>query len=175
MRPVAGVCLAVFLLAPPLRADGGKIRVRQESGPFVITVLTSPDPLAAGRAEISVLVERAGAVALDAEVEVRLRGEGDAEEKSYAASRERSSNRLYQSTRLELSHPGDWELRVTARQGFEEGEVRCRLPVAPPQGRAAAAWPYLLPVPLAILLFAARETLVSRGRRRDRLMSGDNS
>ena len=51
------VLLAVVFLAQPTAfADGGAVQFRTNAGPYVITVFTSPSPLSAGPADISVLL-----------------------------------------------------------------------------------------------------------------------
>ena len=66
----------VAMLAPArLFADGGTIQLRKEAGALLITVFTSPSPLSAGPADISVLLQKRNGLdpVLDADVSMRLR------------------------------------------------------------------------------------------------------
>jgi len=68
--------LAAALLWPAAAyPDGGTLRLRQDTGPFMVSVFTAPQPLRAGPADVSVLVQdRASTeVLLDAEVTLTLR------------------------------------------------------------------------------------------------------
>jgi hypothetical protein len=156
--------LAALLLAGAARGDGGVLRLSQASGPFVLSLFTAPEPLGAGRAEVSVLVQARDTVVLDADVELRLRAP-DGEEQSIAVTRAASSNQLLASAWVDLPTPGRWHLAVTARRGDDTATASCDLEVAaPPPSGLAAHWTLLaLPAPF-ILLFAWRERLL-RDRR----------
>ena len=72
MRRRAIAAFALLLCAAAAAADGGRVRLRQDAGSFAITVFTAPEPLAAGTADVSVLVQdrQTGAVLLDASVDL---------------------------------------------------------------------------------------------------------
>jgi hypothetical protein len=150
---------ASLLLAGVARGDGGVLRLSQASGPFVISVFTAPEPLRAGRAEVSVLVQTHGAVVLDAVVELRVRAP-DGAEQTLALTRAAAKNQLFQSAFVELRTPGRWGLFVTARQAGTPATVACDLDVAPATAGLAAHWvPLALPA-LCVLLFVWRERLL---------------
>ena len=155
----------VFLAAAPAMADGGRLRVRQEAGPFVISVFTAPEPLSAGPADVSVLVQdrASGEVRLGAQVELRLRGPDSAAVQALAASP--GVNRLLKAAVVDLSAPGDWSLEVTAREGGLPSQVSCVLPVAARATRLAGVWPLLAFPPLAVALFGVERTLRARRKR----------
>jgi hypothetical protein len=153
--------LASLLLGGVARGDGGRLRLSQASGPFVVSVFTAPEPLRAGRADVSVLVQARGSVVLDAAVELRLRAP-DGTEQTLAATRRAAGNALLQSAFVELPAPGRWALAVTVRHANTSATVRGDLDVAPATGALTAHWiPLTVPVP-CILLFAWRQRLLRR-------------
>jgi hypothetical protein len=156
---------ACLLVAAVAAADGGRQLVRQDAGPFRITVFTAPEPLAVGPADVSVLVQERGSgrVVLDAAVTVRLRPPGEPAWRRVEA--DVGSNRLLRSAALDLPVPGDWDLEVEVGRNGETAAVSATLPVRPPAPKAAAIWPYLAAPPLAIAFFAAGQGLRRRRRR----------
>lgn len=154
---------AVLLLcAAAGTADGGRVRLRQDAGPFAITVFTAPEPLAAGPADISVLVQdrQSGAVLLDAAVEIRLAG--PAGTAPVFASAVPGTNRLLKAAAVALDRPGPWNVEVVVRREGETARVTCPLPVSPPVSRLASAWPFLAFPPAAVALFALRRAIRRR-------------
>jgi hypothetical protein len=150
------VIVGSLLLAGVARGDGGVLRASQASGPFVLSVFTAPEPLRAGRAEVSVLVQARGTVVLDAAVELRTCAP-DGTQQTIAVTRAAATNQLLQSAFVDLRAPGRWRLTVTARQAGTSATVSCDLDVAPATAGLAAHWvPLALPV-LLILLFVWRE------------------
>jgi hypothetical protein len=151
-----------LLLAGVAHGDGGVLRLSQASGPFVVSVFTAPEPLRAGSAEVSVLVQARGTVLVDAAVELRLRAP-DGTTQTLAATR--ANNQLLRSALVELRIPGRWALEVTARPEGASATVSCDLDVAPATA-ALVAHPVPLALPaVCILLFVWRERLLLRRRR----------
>lgn len=165
MRPGA-IVAALLLCAAASVADGGRVRLRQDAGSFAITVFTAPEPLAAGPADISVLVQdrSTGAVLLDARVQLALRGP-DARSAAVADARP-GANRLLKAALVTLDRPGQWSLRVFVHRGGETAQVSCFLPVVAPASPASAAWPFLALPPLAVALFALRGAIRRRANAR---------
>jgi hypothetical protein len=158
------VLLAAFLFQSeaPALADGGTLRLTRAAGPFVITIFTAPEPLRVGSAEVSVLVlERgaAGAVLLDATVELRVRAP-DGTARMLVASHAAGSNRLLQAALLELPAPGTWQLTIAVRHESDTATVSLELPVGSAAPRLVAQWPPLALPPLCVLLFVWRERLL---------------
>jgi hypothetical protein len=159
--------LLALVLTGVARADGGTLRLSRASGPFVISVFTTPEPLYAGPADVSVLVQaREGtAVVLDAAVELRLRAP-DGTEQALLATHAAATNRLLQAAPVELRAPGRWLLTVTARRGDTVATVSCALAVARASPRLGSQWlPLGLPA-VCVLLFVWRERLLRRRPRR---------
>jgi hypothetical protein len=156
--------LALFACAAAAAADGGRVRVRQEAGPWTVTVFASPDPLVAGPADLSVLVQDrdGGSVVPDARVVFVLRGPAGDER---AVTAGRGANRLLGSAVVTFATPGDWLLSVRVHRAGASAELSCALRVRPGPSRLAGLWPYLAFPPFGVALFALHGALVSRRRK----------
>src|SRR6185369_5480920 len=69
------VTVSLTMSAPRLaKGDGGIIRLREAQGPFLVTVFSSPEAVAGGPVDLSVLVQgrETGEVVLDADVTFTL-------------------------------------------------------------------------------------------------------
>jgi hypothetical protein len=159
---LAALLLAAF--AARVRADGGRMRLKQTSGPFAVTVFTTPEPLAVGPGDVSVLVQDAatGAVLLDADVAVRVRAPGASVFVERTASR--GTNRLLRAAAVAFDAPGRWDYEVVVRRSPARGEIRGTIDVAPAISRWRTAWPFLAVPLIAVALFLAG----ARRRRRAR-------
>jgi hypothetical protein len=156
--------LVAWLLLTGVARGDGVLRLSQASGPFTISVFTAPEPLRAGRAEVSVLVQERSTVVLDAAVELRLRAPDGAED-TLAVAHAAGNNQLLQSAFVELRTPGRWELAVAARRAGISATVSCSLDVAPASAGLGAHWALLALPALCILLFVWRERLQAPSRR----------
>jgi hypothetical protein len=160
----AVLAAVLFFEASLSVADGGRVRLRQDAGRFAITIFTAPEPLTAGPADISVLVQdrMSGDVVLDAPVEIRLRPPDGARTLAYAAAPGR--NRLLRQATVEFPSAGPWTIEAAVRHGAEDATVSTTLTVEPPRSRARSVWPYLAAPPIAVALFAV--TYARKRRRR---------
>lgn len=147
-------------LAVGLGADGGTLQVRQTSGPFVLSVFTSPAVLRAGNVDFSVLVQESDRLdpVLGADVEVRSEnGEGIIVSKT--ATHGNAQNKLLYAASLNLSRPGEWIFSVRARQQALTAEVSGKLYAGPREPRFLAHLPQLVFVPALVLLFVLHQFL----------------
>jgi hypothetical protein len=161
--------LACLLYPPPARSDGGRVRLLEPAGPFVVTVFSTPDPLRVGAADLSVLVQdRAGGEPLlDAEVvlEVTPPSGTDVPPVRLVATRAQATNKLLYAASFAPAHAGAWPFAVTVRRGRERGRVRGVLVVEPAGSGLADIWVYLALPPAAAAVYALRAYLVRRRRR----------
>jgi len=178
LAPV-GLLLAVPAIAV---ADGGVVRTRQSVGSLVVTVFTTPTPLAAGPADVSVMVQDRATLApmLDARVHVFLTPEGGDREPgrahpgpvgathtpstSTAATRARATNKLLYAAPVHLSRPGRWRLGVRVENAGEVEDVACVLRVGVPPPRLLAFWPELALPLLGVGLVALNRRLARAQR-----------
>jgi len=147
------------------RADGGRLRVSEQTGPWQVSVFTSPTPLRAGAVDVSVLVQRAdsGEAAQDVAVTVEACHASTGDVVSRSATAAAATNKLFRSALLDLGTSGQWHIGVTVARlpaarrtvGFDI-EVGAIVPRWP-DTRYWIGWP-LLP----IALFAVHEFLVRR-------------
>jgi len=157
--------MLLFTLAVLLDADGGTLQVRQSSGPFVLSVLTSPAVLRAGTIDFSVLVQESGRLdpVMGADVEVRAEN-GDGIIVSKAATHDNAQNKLLYAASLNLSRPGQWGFTVRVRQHELAAQVSGKLVVEPREPRFLAHWPQWLFIPVLVLLFALHQWLKGKQR-----------
>ncbi len=166
MIPRSGRLLMLLCaLAGLLAADGGTLQVRQTSGPFVLSVFTSPAVLRAGNIDFSVLVQQAAGLdpVLDAVVEVRAEN-GDGIIVSKAATHDNAQNKLLYAVSLNLSRPGEWAYNVLVHQHEQAAHVSGKLVAASSEPRFLAHWPQWVFVPALVLLFTFHRWLKSRQR-----------
>jgi hypothetical protein len=174
-RGISFALLATLMLAPIVAsADGGVMRVREASGPFLISIFTAPDPLRAGPLDLSVLVQdrSSGETILDATVDLAIQHlDSDSPPFLARATHERATNKLLQAAMVKIPAAGRWGFRVDVRRGRDEATATTELQLAPPPPRLAAIWPYLLLPPFAIAIFALhqalRQTALHRPRSRE--------
>jgi hypothetical protein len=162
-RGISFALLAALLLAPiAARADGGVLRLREASGPFLISIFTASDPLRAGPLDLSVLVQdrSSGETTFDATVDLAFEPLGsDSPPLLARATHKRATNKLLQAAIVNIPAAGRWGLRVEVRRGRDEATATTELQVSPPPPRLAAIWPYLLLPPLVIAVFALHQAL----------------
>ena len=163
------VSLLVLLLSGEhiLRADGGKIQLQKQAGPFFITLFTDPSEVRVGRVDLSVLCQKSDdkGTVLDAKVFLHLTKPGGAEivEFTLPANHEAATNKTLYAAHLDLPSPGKWKVKVDVRRGGDEASVSGDLNVLPKEPLLVTYWPFFVIVPLIALLFAINRRL-RRGR-----------
>lgn len=164
MRMRAALAWLVLLVAAPLWADGGLVRLSAPAGPWHITVFTSPTPLRAGPVDLSVFVQDGtGAAVLDAVVDVHLRvDDGDAPAIATTATRAQATNKLLYAALFDVPAPGTWTVDVTVRAPSGSGSVSFTVAVEPPPPRWQTFWPWLAVAPVGMVLLALHQWLVLR-------------
>jgi hypothetical protein len=157
---VVGCC------AVAAHADGGRLQMRQAAGPFVVSLFTTPESLAVGPADLSVLVEEQGSVLLDADVIVTLTPE-DASVAPVIArlSHAHTMNRLMEDAVLQLPRAGRWRAVVRVREAGREASATTDLMVANHSARRGTIWLFAVLPLCAIALFAWVQTEKRRARR----------
>lgn len=165
------LALTMACVASVAHADGGHLQMRQATGPFTVSLFTTPDTLAVGPAGMSVMVEAHGSVVLDADVEVTLTPEDEKVDAPIVAhlSHAHATNRLLEGTVIQLPRAGHWRAVVRVRQGDQEASVATDLVVADYSTRRGTVWVFAaLPI-CAIGLFAWVRSEKQRLRRARRL------
>ena len=150
-------------------ADGGRLQLRQAAGPFVVSLFTTPESLAVGPADLSVMVEEQGgsSVLLDPNVVVTLTPE-DASSAPVIAylSLAHATNRFLQDAVLQLPRAGRWRAVIHVSETGREASVASELTVADYSARRGTEWFFaVLPV-CAIALFTWVRVAKHRARRR---------
>jgi hypothetical protein len=169
-RALLGIIVPLALAyAQQAHGDGGLLRLSERSGPYQITVFTSPTPLRAGPVDFSVLVQDAAtsAVLPDARVVFRLTPPGETGPAAdHLATTEAATNKLLKAAQFELPSRGTWQVEILVEGSL--GRTRTRFPVevsaAMPRWFDMTPWIVLPLVPIA--LFGLHEGLARRKRRR---------
>jgi hypothetical protein len=167
------VSLVLICAAIAAQADGGRLQMRREAGPFVVSLFTTPESLGVGQADLSAMIEEqaSGKVLLDADVVIMLRPE-DGGSGSIVAhlSHAHATNRLVQDAVVQLPHAGPWRAAIQINQAGRHASTATDLTVGDYSARRGTVWVFtLLPV-CAIALFAWAQVAKATARRR-RLLS----
>lgn len=117
-----GAALLLLLLATPLLANGGTVRIsRQPVGRYLISVMSSPTPLRTGEVDISVLVQDSAQAVVPGVAVVVEAVPLDmlADTIRHGATRQQATNKFFLAAKFDLETPGDWEFRlhVGGREG----------------------------------------------------------
>ena len=163
------VALVLAGAAVAAHADGGRLQMRQAAGPFVVSLFSTPESLAVGPADLSVMIEEQGSgeVLLDADVVITLTSE-DAGSAPVIAhlSHAHATNRLLQDAVVQLPHAGRWHAVLHIREAGREASASTDLTVANYSARRGTVWFFaILPI-CAVALFAWVQVAKQRARLR---------
>ncbi len=169
LRPnLTGLAFAaagVLMVASPLLANGGTVRISREVvGPYMVSVFTSPTPLRTGEVDVSVLVQdTARQSVLDVPVTVEAVAIGfDAAPIRHTATRRQATNRLFKAAKFDIVGAGDWELKIHVG-GEEGGAVAFQVALTDP---TLLDRPYLLATLVLLPLVVLGWLLLGRGEER---------
>lgn len=149
------------------RGDGGAVRWSGDAGPWLVTILTSPNPLVCGEVEVSVLAQDRLTGRLASEVQVRIAFTPAGATRSRSprlASAEHGQNKLYQSASFQVATPGEAQIDVYLQHAEIAEQVGCAVQVGPapdgPDGLTAwLLWPFV-----PIVAYSIRELRTLRRR-----------
>ena len=162
MKTTIILVLNVALAPLVTYADGGTVHLREESGPFLVTVFAAPEALRAGLIDMSVLIQdrETGRALLDTTVDLELQPiPGTNPPFSIRAILGRAKNKLLQAVTIDVPAPGWWALKIFVSRGREEVVLTTKLLIRPAAPRLATVWPFLMIPPFAVGLFALHQTL----------------
>lgn len=179
---------AMTTIASSAFADGGVVRLREATGPFLVTVFTTPPAPRAGLVDVSVLVQSkdTGEIFLDAEVDllfvpppgvetagrerfcspdgtqIRAVGTGDTTPRAIPATQKHATNKLLYAAKVNLPAAGDWQMRVDVRRGATVAQVNCPLTVTAGGTGFTRVWPFVVTPLLLIGVFICHQRLRRR-------------
>jgi hypothetical protein len=157
--------LMLIMGAIAARADGGAMLLHQDAGAFTITLFAAPQPLRAGDAELSVMVQdrTSGEVLLDPAVDLTVAPAAASETQQIVRlTKGQASNRLLQASTIHFSHAGKWRVTLAVRRGNDTAQLSTVCTVEPDRSRATLVWFYVLLPAAIILLFAIHQVLKLR-------------
>ncbi len=164
LGPLAAV-LMLGMWATAALADGGTILLHQDAGAFTITLFAAPQPLRAGAADFSVMVQDRGSgeVLLDPVIDLTFAPEGASPpQQTVRLAKGLASNRLLQACTVHFSSAGKWRLTLLVRRGNDEARLSTVCFVEPDHSRSTLVWFYVLLPVAVILLFAIHQFLKLR-------------
>jgi len=122
--------VSALLLTPSLAAaDGGALRLSENKDGYQIAVFTTPTPLRAGMADISVLVQEADTGEPASEVQVSItaqKHDGQTSKTCHPATTQAATNKLYYAATFDLPEPGWYsvEVSISGPQGSTNAEYQ---------------------------------------------------
>jgi hypothetical protein len=163
-----GLTLAAWICAAwPQHAwaDGGTLRIAQETQGYRITVFTAPAVIRVGPIDTSVLVQDAetGEPFGDARVSVRMTLRTDPSQSIDAtASHEVATNKLLQAALLTLPRAGDWDVVVDVAGPHGPAQAKFEIEAAEPLPEWLVLWPWFSWPAAVVVLFGAQQILSQR-------------
>ena len=148
------------LLSEPLLADGGVVRASAVSGPWRVTLFSSPTPLRAGPIDLSILLQDTATdqPMLGATVNLMLR-HPESEPILVEATRAAATNRLLYAALLDLPQPGAWTVDVLAADGDVEARLEAVIEAGPPIPRLLSLWTWLAIPGIVLIVFTVNQWL----------------
>ena len=152
--------IASFLLINHAKADGGTVQFTKSSGPFAITVFTTPSPLRAGPVDISLMIQSSDdqQPLLDCVAEIQVRKEGESSITS-TATHEAAQNKLFYAAQLVIPEAGVWEVEALIRHGEDSAKISGPISLAASNPVVLGYWRSLALPPIFISLFALNQWL----------------
>jgi len=153
-------------------ADGGKVQFQRKAGAFAITLFSSPTPVRAGHADLSVMVQNSAdqSPLLDADVRLHLvrRDANSIAEISAPARHQQATNKLLYAAQVFLNSPGKYRVEIAVQTSRDSALVTGDLDVLPPEPPLLAHWPYFAALPVVAFLFALNQRLKRKRRAANR-------
>jgi cytochrome c oxidase assembly factor CtaG len=153
---VTGLCLA-YLASSSSDDDDQVLRLRQQSGPFAVSIFAPAGDLETGPSDFSVLVQDRDSqeVLEDATVALRANQLGNPHKTQWLrATTEDSENKLLQSASLNLPDNGEWLVDIAIERGGQQADFPLPVHVVKPAAGNSFPWSYVVLLAFsAILLF----------------------
>lgn len=168
------IILFAGLTTVPARCDGGRVQMHERAGPFVVTLLSVPDNLVTGPADLSVGVEDAatGEVIDGAEVRLSLSPlDNRAASPIVATATHRSSTRgILQAAQVSFPRAGRWHVDLVVTHQGMTGLCATDLSVGTAHQRAYEVWvagltPFLLVLGFIVHQSRKRRMKIERTKR----------
>jgi hypothetical protein len=154
---------AVLLLPSRAAADGGTLRLSEQKDGYWIAVFTTPTPLRAGPADISVLVQEAAtgepATGLQVSIAVQKR-DGHSGEIRHPATTQAATNKLFYAATFDLPEAGRYSVKVCMIGDRGATNTSFDVESAEPMPTALSELPWVGWPVLAISLFVVHQLLV---------------
>jgi hypothetical protein len=162
-RRAVWVLVALVLVPPPLRGDGGTVCFRGRAGGYAVTAFSAPTPLCAGPVDVSVLVQDAESGQPLPNVQVVLDCTADGQPPVHvAATRAAATNKLMSAALFELPAAGRWQVGVAIDGDRGRAEAHFDLEVGEPPPPWAELWPWIAFPVVPVSFFILHQAFVRR-------------
>jgi len=154
---------AIFLLPSRAAADGGALRLSEQKNGYRVAVFTTPTPLRAGLADISVLVQEAATGEPASGVLVSItaqKHDGQCGEICHPATTQAATNKLYYAATFNLPEPGWYSVEVSIIGAKGATKAGFDVEAAEPLPPALTMLPWVGWPLLAIALFFTHQVFV---------------
>ena len=147
----------------PAHADGGAVQFQKSTGPFVITVFTTPTPLRVGAVDFSLMIQSREnqQPVLDCQALVQLHKEG-AMSIRCEATHEAAQNKLLYAAQVNIPEPGEWELEAVITRRDDSVSINGPIAVSCSSTLLFTYWRGLAFPPVLILLFVLNQWVKRR-------------
>lgn len=162
------ILAGLYLAARFLVADGGTVQFQRQAGPFVITLFSAPEPVRVGAADLSVMVQEIEdrSAVLDCDVVLQLSHPGESDIR-VAATRAQATDKLLYAAQPVLQRPGKWHVTVEIKVRGYTVRTAGDMVVLPEEPPLIAHWQYFAVLPVAVALFALNQWLKARRKVRN--------
>jgi hypothetical protein len=144
-----GVCLSASALG-----DAGLVRAHTSDDHLTMTVFTSPTPIRVGLLDVSVLLQSTNDDSIRWGTINALLAPPDGNAMTVSLTRDAASTTFMQAAKFIVDQPGLWHITITARSDHDVLLAAFDVHVAPALPRLLDLWPWFLPVPIILTLWA---------------------
>ncbi len=139
-------------------ADGGRLRFSRNTGPFIVTLFTAPEPLTPGPVDFSVMVQDAatGEILPSASILLNL-DSTNGRAISVSTNHKAATNKLLQAAEVILPTTGKWHVHLEVAKASRHAACDSEIVVQPGSRMFLQIWIFaLLPV-VATVLFVLHQ------------------
>ena len=141
-------------LSPHALGDAGLVRAHTANDELTMTIFTSPTPVRVGLLDVSALLQWAADDKLYwGDIEAILTPPSG-EPMTVSLTRDTATTNFMQAAKFTVDQPGSWNVAIIAGNDDQELQTAFDVLVAPALPRLLYLWPWFLPVPLVLALWA---------------------
>lgn len=154
-RPTHLLAIALGACLSPLAlGDAGLIRAHIANDDLTMTIFTSPTPVRVGLLDVSALLQSTTHDTIQwGKIDAILTPPGG-DAMTVSLTRDTATTAFMQAAKFTVDQPGPWNVAIIARSDDHELRTAFDVLVAPALPRLLDLWPWFLPVPVVLALWA---------------------